>query len=106
MEHEFQSIYIFSASVGQEPYIVYYYHSEEELARRKNIFTKNYNYIKECNRKNCGFKGRIYSSTERTEEEFQEVLEEKLPNLPVAFIKVGLHSFFIRGLDLRSTKRW
>ena len=29
---------------------------------------------------------------ERTEEEFQEVLEEKLPNLPVAFIKVGLHS--------------
>ena len=43
---------------------------------------------------------------ERTEEEFQEVLEEKLPNLPVAFIKVGLHSFFIRSLDLRSTKRW
>ena len=27
---------------------------------------------------------------ERTEEEFAEVLEEKLPNLPVAFIKVHL----------------
>ena len=27
---------------------------------------------------------------ERTEEELEEVLEEKLPNLPVAFIKVRL----------------
>ena len=70
MENEFQSIYIFSASVGQEPYITYNYQSEEKLARRKNIFTENYNYINECNRKYCGFKCRIYSSTERTEDEF------------------------------------
>ena len=31
---------------------------------------------------------------ERTEEEFAEVLEEKLPNLPVAFIKVHPDSLF------------
>ena len=44
---------------------------------------------------------------ERTEEELEEVLEEKLPNLPVAFIKV--HLFFhvwTNRSDLRSTRSW
>ena len=44
---------------------------------------------------------------ERTEEGLEEVLEEKLPNLPVAFIKVHLffHNWTNRS-DLRSTRSW